>query len=383
MDCSGGASHSCCTLESRNGIESRVIAVPRIHNTLRNGLIVRNLIAATFISTLLVTPVFAQTEFPAAADSTVASSSEATLDQVLVTGEQAGPGLWKISKGDHVLWIFGSYTPLPKKMTWRSKNVEATISQSQELLTGVDIDMDVGFFGGLAMLPSLIGMRNTPGGALKDVVPPDLYARWLVQKEKYIGHDNSVEKWRPIFAAGELYSKSIEQAGFEGEVFPTSGEIHKQVERLARKHKIKITTPTIEVKVPKARAWVKEVKRSSLDDLACLTKTLERLETDMDQLRVRANAWAIGDVKALRARAEVEQQDACATAFFAMLNLPGAQERGFDQIPTRIVDTWVTAAEAALERNESTFAVLSIEDIFWNDGYVAKLRAKGYTVVDP
>jgi hypothetical protein len=84
-------------------------------------------------------------------------------------------------------------------MTWRSKEVEATIAQSQELLAPVELDMDVGFFAGIAMLPSLIGMRNNPGGTLKDVVPPELYARWLVQKEKYIGHDNSIEKWRPIF----------------------------------------------------------------------------------------------------------------------------------------------------------------------------------------
>jgi uncharacterized protein YbaP (TraB family) len=343
----------------------------------------RTLVATLSLSALSVATAMAQSDASAPSPAPIAAASEATLDQVLVTGEQAGPGLWKISKGDHVLWIFGAYTPLPKKMTWRSKEVEATIAQSQELLAPVELDMDVGFFAGIAMLPSLIGMRNNPGGTLKDVVPPDLYARWLVQKEKYIGHDNSIEKWRPIFAAGELYSKSIEQAGFEGEVFPTSGEIHKQVEKLARKHKVKITRPTIEVKVPKARAWVKEVKRSSLDDLACLTKTIERLETDMDQLRVRANAWAVGDMKALRARAEVEQQDACASAFFAMLNLPGAQERGFDQIPMRIVDTWVAAAEAALERNESTFAVLSIEDIFWKDGYVAKLRAKGYAIEEP
>jgi hypothetical protein len=327
---------------------------------------------------------FAQTDPSASTESTTTETSEATLDQVLVTGEQAGPGLWKISKGDHVLWIFGSYSPLPKKMTWRSKEVELTVAQSQELLTPVDFDMDVGFFGTIAMLPSLIGLRNNPDGAtLKDVVPPDQYARWLVLKEKYIGRDNGIEKWRPSFVAGELFEKAVDQAGYDSSSTSPDAKAQKAIEKLARKYKLKVTTPIIKVKVPKARAWVKEVKRSQLDDLACFTKTLDRVETDMDQLRVRANAWAVGNIPVLRAKAQLEQQDACVRVFLSALNLPGGQERGFNDIPKRLVDAWVAAAEAALAKNESTFAVLSIDDIYWTEGYVAKLRAKGYVVEEP
>jgi hypothetical protein len=338
----------------------------------------------TLLASVICGPVFAQTEPLTPAESQIANPSETTLDKVLVTGEQAGPGLWKISKSDHVLWIFGSYAPLPKKMTWRSKEVELIIAESQELVTSVDVDMDIGFFGGLAMLPSLFGMRNNPNDAtLKDVVPPDLYSRWLVQKEKYMGHDNGVEKRRPLFAALDLYSKAIEKAGFEDPGMNPNEKAQKAVEKIARKHRLKITTPTIEVKVPKARAWVKEFKKSPLDDLECFTKTIERLETDMEQLRVRANAWAVGNVAALRAKARDEQQDACIAVLFDTFNLPGAQERGFNNIPARIVDAWVVAAEAALEKNSSSFAVLSIDDIYWTEGYVAKLRAKGYTVEEP
>lgn len=326
----------------------------------------------------------AQSDVIAPSPAPLAAASETTLGAVLVTGEQAGPGLWKISKGDHVLWIFGAYTPLPQKMTWRSKEVELIVAQSQELVTSVDIDMDIGFFGGLAMLPSMIGMRKNPNDAtLKDVVPPDLYPRWLVLKEKYMGHDTGIEKWRPLFAALELFSKAIEKAGFEDPGMNPTEKAQKAVEKIARKHNLKITTPTIEVKVPKARAWVKEFRKSPLDDLDCFTKTIERLESDMEQLRVRANAWAIGNVAGLRAKARDEQQDACIGVLFAMFQLPGAQERGFQNIPTRIVDAWVVAAETALAKNASTFTVLSIDDIFWKDGYVEKLRAKGYVVEEP
>jgi hypothetical protein len=52
----------------------------------------------------------------ACGQSSAEQDSSATLDEVLVTGEQSGPGLWKVSKstadGEHVLWILGSYGPL-------------------------------------------------------------------------------------------------------------------------------------------------------------------------------------------------------------------------------------------------------------------------------
>ena len=38
-------------------------------------------------------------------------------EEVLVTGERPGPGLWKISKDNHVLWILGTHAPLAKAMS--------------------------------------------------------------------------------------------------------------------------------------------------------------------------------------------------------------------------------------------------------------------------
>lgn len=307
------------------------------------------------------------------------SASTATLDEVLVTGEQPGPGLWRVSTttadGEHVLWILGSHGPLPKKIVWRSKAVESTIAESQELLANASIDADVGFFTGLSLLPSLIGIRNNPNDEkLKDVVPPDVYARWLVLKEKYIGHDNSVEKWRPIFAAQELYKNAIEKSDLApGRVWPV-------VEKIAKKNKVKIVKPEIPVAIEKPRAMIKEFKKSELSDLQCFTKTIERLETDLDVMRARANAWSTGNVKGLREMTYVDQVSACIDA---VMNAQLVQERGYQNIPARLTQAWMDAADAALAKNKSTFAVLQISELLKPDGYVAKLRAKGYVIDEP
>ncbi|MGH8173547.1 MAG: TraB/GumN family protein, partial [Rhodanobacteraceae bacterium] len=92
------------------------------------------------------------------------AGATAELETIVVSGEQPGPGLWKVSSNDHVLWILGTLSPLPKGMAWRAKEVENTIANSQVVLDPprIDVKTDVGFFGKLRLLPTLIGVRDNP-----------------------------------------------------------------------------------------------------------------------------------------------------------------------------------------------------------------------------
>ena len=55
-------------------------------------------------------------------DTTLPDTDESGLEVVLVVGEQPGPGLWKVSSGEHVMWILGEISPCPRKVRWKSKN---------------------------------------------------------------------------------------------------------------------------------------------------------------------------------------------------------------------------------------------------------------------
>jgi uncharacterized protein YbaP (TraB family) len=302
------------------------------------------------------------------------------IEEVLVTGQQPGPGLWKVTRPDdgtdHVLWILGSYGPLPKKMSWRSAELEAALAASPAVIAPVSMRASVGALGAMTLLPSLVGVRRNPDGArLEDVVPPELYARWRPLKERYIGRDDDVEKWRPLFAAQELYEQALRKSGLEpyGVVWPA-------VEKRARKSGVKIVEPEVEVRIDKPRAAIKEFKQAPLDDLECFAKTLERLESDLELMRVRANAWASGDVEKLRALAPVDNASACIAV---ALNAEVLRERGAGDWSAQRAAAWLEAVEAALAANPSTVAVLSIDQILGPDGYVAELRARGYLVEDP
>jgi hypothetical protein len=306
--------------------------------------------------------------------------AETLLDEVLVAGEQAGPGLWKVTRpsadGNHVLWILGTYGPLPEDMKWRSRELESAVSRSQELLAQPEVDPEVGVLRSMALLPSLIGLRHNPDDRrLQDVVPPELYLRWLPLKSRYIGRDDKVERWRPIFAAGELYRKAIEDAGLE-----RSTAVWASVRKLARRHGLRITTPRVEVKVEQARAAVRQFKREPLDDVECFARTIDLLESDLDLMRERAIAWATGDVEALRRSWPRALGSAC---IGAIMGAGVVQERGYGDMLERVKGAWLAEAERALRENESPIAVLWLSGILDADGYVAALRNRGYAIEDP
>ncbi|MET0230838.1 MAG: TraB/GumN family protein [Rhodanobacteraceae bacterium] len=322
--------------------------------------------AALLASWLLAAPALAQT------------ASE--LPTVVVTGEQPGPGLWKVTSGDHVLWILGTLSPLPKDMRWQSKDIEATIASAQAVLDPprVKMDADVGFFGKLALLPALVGVRDNPEHrTLSEVLPPDLYARWTERKTKYFGagRARNLETWRPIFAAIELWNEAIKKAGL------TRSDIAGDIVRNAAKQaKLEPVAPSYTFKVDDPRAAVKEFKKGSMDDLDCFRRTLDRIDSDIDAMAVRANAWASGDVDALRRLPDTDQREACIEA---VTNSDLARERGISDLPDRVQNAWLDAASASLAKNAVTFARLPIMDLLAPDGYVAKLKTRGYKVEAP
>ena len=308
------------------------------------------------------------------------TNNPAELATIVVSGEQPGPGLWKVSSGDHVLWILGTLSPLPKGIHWQSKEVEETIASAQEVLDSPRIKMnaEIGFFGKLRLLPTLVGVRDNPDHAtLQQVVPADLYARWIALKTKYFGsgRGRNIETWRPIFAAIELWDEAIRKTGL------TRSDITGDVVRDAAKRAgLEPVTPTYTIDIDDPRAAVKQFKQGSMDDLDCFRKTLDRIDSDIGAMTVRANAWATGDIATLRTLRDSDQREACLAA---VTGSDMAREHGVGDVPERIEKVWLDAASAALAKNAVTFARLPINELVAKDGYLAKLKARGYTIEAP
>jgi hypothetical protein len=342
-------------------------------------------IACVFSLGLLSAAALAQTDPPSVPAEPAAAQSAAQVleeapSQVLVSGKRPGPGLWKVSKDGHVMWVVGMYAPLPPKLEWDDSRVERLIGQSQEVLGPPGAGVGVGLWGGLkalTALPSIISMAKNPDGAkLRDVLPADVYARWSMLRQKYIGDDDSGESLRPFFAAQMLQQAGMKKSGLSGGI-----EVRKQIESLAKKRDVKLTQTGFTVSLDDPARVIRDFKNSQMEDTACFTKTLERFEGDIDAMRMRANAWANGNIAEISNLDYAEREDACNDAVF---NSPAAKKHpAFQNLRERRLEAWMKAAERSLANNTSTVAMLAMSDILGTKSYLAALQARGYTVESP
>ena len=106
---------------------------------------------------------------------------------------------------------------------------------------------------------------------------------------------------------------------------------------------------------------------------------MNRLSSDIRQARASANAWATGDIAALKEVAETDASYARSLAY----SWPFLAEQDVQRLHTEAENKLLTAIERAMNRNEVTFAALPIHLLLRKDGVVARLRAAGYSIEEP
>jgi uncharacterized protein YbaP (TraB family) len=300
------------------------------------------------------------------------------MDTVVVTGTQPGPGLWKVSKGDHVLWILGTVSPLPAGIQWKADEVRSVLEQADQVLgpPSASLNVKIGFFRGLMLLPSAMkAMKNPDGKTLSQVLPPATYTRWAVLKQRYIGNDSSIEKKRPLLAAAELESAAIKKSGLG------DGVVNSVMDEVMKRRKLAITSTVLQITIDDPKSFIADFlsDTSSESEIACLDETMTRLERDMPRMIERANAWAVGDAEALRAL-PLTEHESCAAAWNESVL---TRKHGMADIGEKIDAKWFEVAEATLEKNRVIFATLPMDELLSSDGWLARLSAKGYEVQTP
>lgn len=307
----------------------------------------------------------------AAAGRPPAAAAPQQLEEIAIIGERPGPRLWKVSKGEHVLWLLGTLNHLPKRMTWRSSEVEAALAESQELLTsGLSVSASVGPIGAIRLYVQWRRTQKNPDRLKLNVwLPAPLYARFEALKARFDADDDGIEELRPSFAALRLYEHAVDAAGMTAH-----DQVEQTVVRLAKRRGIPIQRAELKVEDPSGA--LKEV--SALPptvEIDCLAATVTRIETDLPSMQERAKAWAIGDVDRLRALPYPNQREVCLSA---LSNSPRIKA-----LIDRVGQAWRTEAESALIRNRVSFAMRPIYELLDTDGPLAKFRAEGYVVEGP
>jgi hypothetical protein len=277
-----------------------------------------------------------------------------------------------------MLWLLGTINPKPKDFKWRSQAVGRAIAGSQLVLRQSN-EMPAGIAVELYTLDPLQRMRaalhegqlddHRDNRPLKKVLPTELYGRFDALRRQYLRRGNSVEEQSPLAAANRLYNAAIADAGLS-----TRAAIHDEVERLAHKHDVDIENITLEIKVNLRTAMEIETERSEQPlsaEVPCMQVTVELLETHIPTMTARANAWANGDLKALREMPNLTR-DACNYA-------PWSAPRWKD-LPQRLAQHWLDTVEAAMKEHRSTFVMIDLAQLLKPDGLLTALERKGYQV---
>jgi hypothetical protein len=354
------------------------------------------LITAMAALAVLTGPVIAQEP----AEETEAFDELEALDElevVVIVGGFATPRMWKVSRGDHVMWVLGNSGSAPAGVKWRSEQLEARVAQSKVVMYPgwVNTGPDIGVLKAITLLPAAFkAAKNPDGKKLKAVLPPETYARWRVLKTTYIGRDEDVEKWRPAIAIGMLESavtKKLRPApASSGKPPPMGPSLRSVVDKAAKKHKVKVRTmPTVERRIKvNAREILKSAYHTDFGDVMCFTQQLEYLERFIEYVNQMVSAPAQGSTRPPRGqtcdqflinglRSGEIPDPAGALKVLEDMELQG--KLGRQQLDAE----WIAAAQAALAKNKSTFAVLSMREVTRPDGYLTRLRELGYEVEEP
>ena len=299
-------------------------------------------------------------------------TEEAPPEEVVVEGSHEGPRMWRVTKGDHTLWILGTITPLPRKMTWQSDSVESLLHETQEVLPAwPSIGVGANPFTALRLYFTWRKIQKSPDHMkLQEQLPAPLYARFSALKARYAPNDNKLEELRPMLAGGRLLDDALNVSNLT-----MRNEVQQTVLKLASKQGVKVHQTKMKVEDPVD--VLKDLGDTPKDsEVSCLAAIVSRLETDMGPMQARARAWALGDVDTLRSLPHsVDDRIACLAAV-------SSSER-IRNLVVRAQDDWLIEAEDAVVRNESTLAVQSMDRLLGDDGILAALRAKGYTVEGP
>jgi histone deacetylase complex regulatory component SIN3 len=166
--------------------------------------------------------------------------------------------------------------------------------------------------------------------------------------------------------------------------------------------------PTVRrtVELKDLRGILESLQEVQPEEVECFIRDLDRLEPDLERMIVLANAWSLGDIATLRSlfrqntlREAIQEGCVQFSLAGATMFAPYEEDTSTDaaqlkkliddaqslveQTTTQAQTDWLNAAQAALAKNQSTFAVLPVGDVLRSDGHLEKLRELGYTVEEP
>lgn len=299
---------------------------------------------------------------PARAQESAVQPEWSEIETVTVRA-QPGPALWHLTRGGAEVWVLAQVWPVPKGLTWNSDVLADVMDGAHEVLSPprpsinfVDVAWFLIWHGGKLSLPR--------GQNLETQLSDDLRHRFLAARDRVKGDADDYATDIPIRAAVRLQQDFMKASNFEG------GEPRGRIGDIARAKKIERRSVIRFETMDLARDLLKLTPEQQRQ---CLSQAVDDVLWASEHAEAAARAWAVGNVKAMKAHYSESRLMNCAI---------GTVTRAA-QIETRNVSETVAAIDAALKKPGKTIAVVNLGPLLRKGGVLEKLQAMGVSIQAP
>ena len=276
-----------------------------------------------------------------------------------------GPAVWHVTRGDSEVWILGMVGAMPKDMDWNKQYLSELLDGARAIILPPQPNfgiLEVGWF--LITHAGDLDMSLPRGQTLQAMIPVPVWNHFLTvlaaigDKPEHYKTDN------PIRAAGRLNNAFATHANLAG------NEPMATINRLAHEKKVPVQ-PAFRFEImPIAK---EAIKVSAEDQRPCFGEAVEDVDRMLQHAVAAAQAWAVGDVKNVKANFAESRLSVCEDGLV----------HSMDNVDKSRVSGFVTAINEALNKPGKTIVVMGMGPLLRQGGVLDQLQAQHTTIEGP
>jgi uncharacterized protein YbaP (TraB family) len=287
------------------------------------------------------------------------ASPSTLVEEVEVIAKLPGPALWRVSTPTSQIWLLALPGGMPQGFKWNTVRVTKALAGARELVLPPVATLGIGDLV-TVLLDSGHIVHLPPGQTVRSGMPADLRARWE-QAARSVGQKpEHYDHFRPVVAAVALG----QDAGRSAKLDPSGGRF--QIAVIAKLQKAKIRN----LASYRVMDLVKGLSETP-DDVssACLSLAADAALTMKDDVLKGAEAWARGDLDALRAHNDVVAQCNSAVPLVRLRN--------------RVATDWAKDLKVELGKPGKVMVAADLDTLTRKGGLLDQLKAEGLEVIGP
>lgn len=293
-----------------------------------------------------------------------AAAPEWTQIETVHATSRPGPAVWRVSKGDSEVWILATVGPLPKDFTWNTGTVGDLLDGANAVITPPGFG--VGLTDGIWLLINYGNRLSLPRGqALEATLDVPMRARFVALRTQLGKDEDRYRTDSPFRAALRLFTDFRDKRQMTGDAWGA-------INRLAHDKHVKMKPAGENTSAYDA---LRDVLTLPTDrQRVCLGQAIDALSYLSVHAEPAARAWAIGDVKTVKANLDdaPDPMD-CITAAVTSLAAIRAKSDAAE----------LAGIEKALDQKGKTIALIGMRDLLRKGGLLEQLQARGLTIEGP